>query len=191
VILRTFWIDLRGLTVLRILVALIVLADLFDRAPGLNSLYTDASVLPRSAIVPWLPSVYWWAQDFGQVAALFALTAVCGLWLLLGCKSAKAPSPCAAPAITTRPRRRRRHRADPRAAVLRRAPGRAGIAEGYEHRCRKPGCGHVELANDSASRRCPQDNRALWPRPLPKKRRRLAFAAARGHRNDARDLYAL
>jgi len=54
-------------------------------------------------------------------------------------------------------------------AVLRRALGRAGIVEGYEHRCRKPGCGHVERADDSASRRCPKDNRALWLRPLPKK----------------------
>src|SRR6266581_4441343 len=54
-------------------------------------------------------------------------------------------------------------------AVLRRALGRAGIVEGYEHRCRKPGCGHVECADDSANRRCPTDGRALWIRPLPKK----------------------
>jgi len=54
-------------------------------------------------------------------------------------------------------------------AVLRRALGRAGIVEGHEHRCRKPGCGHVELATDDANRRCPKDNRALWIRPLPKK----------------------
>src|SRR3989441_4317049 len=54
-------------------------------------------------------------------------------------------------------------------AVLRRALGRAGIVDGYEHRCRKPGCGHVERADDSANRRCPKDNRALWIRPLPRK----------------------
>src|SRR5205085_2192754 len=54
-------------------------------------------------------------------------------------------------------------------AVLRRALGRAGIVEGYEHRCRKPACGHVELASDAANRRCPKDRRALWIRPLPKK----------------------
>ena len=54
-------------------------------------------------------------------------------------------------------------------AVLVRALGRAGIVEGYEHRCRKPGCGHVEPAADSANRRCPKDGRALWIRPLPKK----------------------
>ena len=54
-------------------------------------------------------------------------------------------------------------------AVLRRALGRAGIVDAYEHRCRKPGCGHVELASDDGNRRCPKDNRALWIRPLPKK----------------------
>ncbi|MCA1826969.1 MAG: tyrosine-type recombinase/integrase [Myxococcales bacterium] len=54
-------------------------------------------------------------------------------------------------------------------AVLRRALGRAGIVEGYGHRCRKPGCGNVEFATDDANRRCPNDNRALWIRPLPKK----------------------
>jgi len=53
-------------------------------------------------------------------------------------------------------------------AVLRRALGRAGIVEGYEHRCRKPGCGHVEKAGDGENRRCPKDSRALWIRPLPK-----------------------
>jgi len=54
-------------------------------------------------------------------------------------------------------------------AVLQRALGRAGIVDAYEHRCRKPGCGHVELASDDGNRRCPKDNRALWIRPLPKK----------------------
>jgi integrase len=54
-------------------------------------------------------------------------------------------------------------------AVLQRALGRAGIVDGYEHRCRKPGCGHVELASDDRNRHCPKDGRALWIRPLPKK----------------------
>jgi len=54
-------------------------------------------------------------------------------------------------------------------AVLQRALGRAGIVDGYEHRCRKPGCGHVELVSDDGNRRCPNDNRALWIRPLPTK----------------------
>jgi len=90
VILRSpFWIDVRGLAVLRILAALIVLGDLVERAPGLSALYTDAGVLPRSAIAAHaqLPSIYWWAEGFAPVAALFALTAICALSLLLGWKT--------------------------------------------------------------------------------------------------------
>ena len=84
-----FWVDLRGLAVLRILTALIVLADLLGRAPSLDALYTDAGILPRGVVAShlWLPSVYWWAADLWQVAALFALTAVCAVWLLLGWKT--------------------------------------------------------------------------------------------------------
>src|SRR5256885_1009125 len=52
-------------------------------------------------------------------------------------------------------------------AVLRRALGRAGIVEGYEHRCRKARCGYVTRAADTAQRRCPKDGHALWLRPLP------------------------
>jgi hypothetical protein len=83
------WIDLRGLAVLRISVALIVLADLIGRAPAIEALYTDAGVLPRGAIAfhAQLPSLYWWAASSAEVAALFALTAVCALFLLLGWKT--------------------------------------------------------------------------------------------------------
>ena len=61
-------------------------------------------------------------------------------------------------------------------AVLRRALGRAGIVEGYEHRCHKARCGYVARAADSAQRRCPEDGHALWLRPLP---RRLSFHSLR------------
>ena len=48
--------------------------------------------------------------------------------------------------------------------VLRRALGRAGIVTGYEHVCRKKGCGHVERASDPAQRRCPTHGHLLWPK---------------------------
>jgi integrase len=48
--------------------------------------------------------------------------------------------------------------------VLRRALGRAGIVTGYEHVCRKKGCGHKELVGDAAERRCPVHNHRLWPK---------------------------
>ena len=49
--------------------------------------------------------------------------------------------------------------------VLRRAMGRAGITTGYQHRCRRKGCGHAEIAPDALLRRCPVDKRKLWPVP--------------------------
>ena len=50
--------------------------------------------------------------------------------------------------------------------VLRRALGRAGIATGWRHVCRRKGCGHAEKAPDAALRRCPVDGRKLWPKPI-------------------------
>ncbi|SRR6266851_512193 len=50
-------------------------------------------------------------------------------------------------------------------SVLRRALGRAGIATGWRHVCRKKGCGHFEHAPNAALRRCPKDGRKLWPKP--------------------------
>jgi integrase len=46
--------------------------------------------------------------------------------------------------------------------VLRRALRRAGIVEGYRHKCRKRGCGHVEASADGELRRCPKDGHKLW-----------------------------
>jgi integrase len=48
--------------------------------------------------------------------------------------------------------------------ILRRALGRAGIVKGYEHVCRKKGCGYSERAADAVQRRCPRHNHLLWPK---------------------------
>ncbi len=52
--------------------------------------------------------------------------------------------------------------------VLRRALGRAGVVTGYDHRCRRKGCGYSkeEPANDPG--RCPRCNMRLWAKPLPR-----------------------
>ena len=50
--------------------------------------------------------------------------------------------------------------------VLRSTLGRAGIATGYMHTCRRKGCGHSETAADPALRRCPKCKMKLWPRAL-------------------------
>jgi integrase len=48
--------------------------------------------------------------------------------------------------------------------VLRRALAHAGIVEGWQHVCRKPACGHAELASDDQVRRCPRHGMKLWPK---------------------------
>jgi integrase len=53
-------------------------------------------------------------------------------------------------------------------SVLRRAMGRAEIAERWKHVCRRRGCGHHEEAQDGAPRRCPKCKMKLWPKPQPR-----------------------
>ena len=58
------------------------------------------------------------------------------------------------------------HRRDvPLEGLLRRALGRAGIAESWKHVCRRKGCHHREEAADGGLRRCPDCNMKLWPKP--------------------------
>ena len=60
--------------------------------------------------------------------------------------------------------------------TLRRALARAGIVTGYEHRCRRHGCGYSELQSTSEPGRCPKPSRPggktcgfqLYARPIPK-----------------------
>jgi len=56
--------------------------------------------------------------------------------------------------------------------VLRRALAHAGIVEGWEHVCRKRGCGHSELVSDDKLRHCPRHGMKLWPKA---KVRRIRF----------------
>src|SRR5262249_16462100 len=49
--------------------------------------------------------------------------------------------------------------------MLRRALGRAGIATGYTHTCRRKGCHYRETAPDAALRHCPAHGWKLWPTP--------------------------
>ena len=49
--------------------------------------------------------------------------------------------------------------------LLRRALGRAGIAESWKHVCRRKGCGYVEQTGDDRQRRCPRCEMKLWGKP--------------------------
>jgi len=47
--------------------------------------------------------------------------------------------------------------------VLRRAMKRAGLVVGYDHRCRRKGCGYSERKADAEPGRCPRCQMRLWP----------------------------
>jgi integrase len=52
--------------------------------------------------------------------------------------------------------------------VVRRALVGAGIVDGWDHRCRRKGCGYVERRADNALGRCPDCGFALWPVAVPR-----------------------
>jgi hypothetical protein len=53
--------------------------------------------------------------------------------------------------------------------VLRRALARAGIVLGYDHACRRKGCGYSMHHADAELRLCPSCNMKLWPKALVRK----------------------
>ena len=52
--------------------------------------------------------------------------------------------------------------------VLRRALGRAGLVEGYNHVCRRKGCGYSARKSHALAEPCPRCGMKLWPKPLPR-----------------------
>jgi integrase len=52
--------------------------------------------------------------------------------------------------------------------ILRRALGRAGIVTGYQHRCRRKGCGYRKEEPTNQAGRCPQCSMRLWAKAIPR-----------------------
>ena len=83
-----FSIDLRSLALMRILLALLLLADLILRIPTMQMFYTDAGVLPRTKWLvvnnQWYLSLHaasgalWWQIALFSLAALFAIGLLIG-----------------------------------------------------------------------------------------------------------------
>jgi hypothetical protein len=90
VALEMFGIDLRGLAVLRIALAVLLLLDLLQRARYLTAHYTDAGILPRATLVPRFldgPGYLCLHLISGGApvqAGLFILAAVFAFGLMLG-----------------------------------------------------------------------------------------------------------
>ena len=86
---RRFGIDARALAGFRIAVAALVVGDLAFRARSLQTFYTDAGVLPRSALAAEYPtlaalSLHALSGTVAVQAALFGATALIALALLVG-----------------------------------------------------------------------------------------------------------
>lgn len=54
------------------------------------------------------------------------------------------------------------------AKVFRRAMARAGVVVGFEHVCRRKGCGFRERRDHGAASLCPRCAMKLWVKPIPK-----------------------
>ncbi len=83
-----FSIDLRSLALMRILLALLILADLILRTPTMQMFYTDAGVLPRTKWLAvnnqWYLSLHAASGALWWQIVLFSLAAVFAIGLLVG-----------------------------------------------------------------------------------------------------------
>jgi predicted DCC family thiol-disulfide oxidoreductase YuxK len=91
---RTFEIDLRGLALLRVLLALILLADLAIRGGDLVAHYADAGAVPRSLVAAdasdWRLSLHMLSGAAAWQVTLFALAGLAALALLVGYRTRTA-----------------------------------------------------------------------------------------------------
>ena len=89
---QRFGLDLRALALFRILLGLLLLADLAARLTDLRVFYSDAGVLPRvdllgrvaTSSTPWLVSLHMVSGLWGVQLLLFASAAFCAFCLLIG-----------------------------------------------------------------------------------------------------------
>lgn len=89
-LLRFFALDLRSLAAFRIGLGTLILIDLFQRYADLTAFYTDKGVLPRSLLTlgqpgNWQWSIHAWSGTAEFQMALFAVAAIAGFCLMIGC----------------------------------------------------------------------------------------------------------
>jgi hypothetical protein len=88
-VVEIFGADLRSLATFRIVLALLVLADLANRATDLSAHYTDAGIMPRTVLVeqvlsPWAFSLHLMNGGALFQALLFGVAAFAALGMLVG-----------------------------------------------------------------------------------------------------------
>ncbi len=96
---NVFAFDLRALALMRIGIALVIIADLSIRLLDLSIQYTDQGVLPLSAVMSYRWSIYYfsiftWSGSKGFVLFLFCLNYLWAIMLLLGYRTRLANFLC-------------------------------------------------------------------------------------------------
>jgi predicted DCC family thiol-disulfide oxidoreductase YuxK len=84
--------DYRSLALYRMLMGLIIMADVIYRLPDLTSFYTDMGLVPRAIFVnematPWSFSLHLANGSLGFIVGMFILHAIFGMMLVLGYKT--------------------------------------------------------------------------------------------------------
>ncbi len=86
-----FRIDTRTLAVFRILLGWLIVADILLRSRNFGFMYTESGAVPQSLAEQYTPdtafSVYYFTTDPTVIAALFVLTALVGIQLMIGYKT--------------------------------------------------------------------------------------------------------
>ncbi len=89
---KTFALDERSLGLYRILIGLIIMADVLYRLPDLRAFYTDGGIVPRSIFtgemtMPWSFSLHLANGSFGFIVVMFLIHLLIGIMLVVGYKT--------------------------------------------------------------------------------------------------------
>jgi predicted DCC family thiol-disulfide oxidoreductase YuxK len=89
---KTFVLDYRSLGLYRILIGLVVIADVLYRWEDLGNFYTDSGLIPRATFIsemtmPWSFSLHLANGSYGFIVGMFLIHLIFGLMLVFGYKS--------------------------------------------------------------------------------------------------------
>lgn len=89
---KTFSFDDRSLALYRVLIGLIIMADVLYRLPDLTNFYTDIGLVPRALFMnemgmPWSLSFHFANGSFAFAAVMFGIQFIFGLMVFLGYKA--------------------------------------------------------------------------------------------------------
>lgn len=96
---KAFYLDLRSLALMRVVLGLVIVLDICVRASSLKVHYTDAGVMPRYAaaehfLADWNVSIYMISGHWAVIGLLFLIHAFFGLMFMFGWRTRLATVAC-------------------------------------------------------------------------------------------------